>query len=67
MVILFRLNRFAEELDNLSILFLQIDLYSTEIIDFDQRMKFVIINLKIENTYSYTDLIITSISILIII
>lgn len=30
-------------------------------------MKFVIINLKIENTYSYTDLIITSISILIII
>lgn len=67
MVILFRLNRFAEELDNLSILFLQIDLYSTEIIDFDQRMKFVIINLKIENTYSYTDLIIRSISILIII
>lgn len=67
MIILFRLNRFAEELDNLSILFLQIDLYSTEIIDFDQRMKFVIINLKIENTYSYTDLIITSISILIII
>lgn len=67
MIILFRLNRFAEELDNLSILFLQIDLYSTEIIDFDQRMKFVIINLKIENTYSYTDLIIRSISILIII